>query len=230
MWGNLSIGISALRAAAVDASVDKGRLMPGKNGVACLWVAMVASLSFFGFDAIGQAQTATLARPLITGHIDESKRVTLQGNRRPEATTENDRGPVADSTPMDHMLLQLRRSPEQEQALQQFIDELHTQGSPNFHQWITARQFGERFGVAQQDLDTITGWLESHGFKVNVVYPSGMVVDFSGTANQVHRAFQTEIHNLEVKGEKHTANVNDPSINADIANGIYIVIRYNVSG
>jgi hypothetical protein len=137
--------------------------MLGKNGVACLWVAVVTSLSFFGFDAIGQAQTATLARTLITENIDESKRVTLQGNRRPEASAKNDRGPVADSTPMDHMLLQLRRSPEQDQALQQFIDELHTQGSPNFHQWITAQEFGERFGVAQQDIDTITGWLESHG-------------------------------------------------------------------
>ena len=58
--------------------------------------------------------------------------------------------------PLEHMLLQLRRSPEQEQALQQFIDELHTKGSPKYHRWVTAQKFGETFGLAKQDLDTIS--------------------------------------------------------------------------
>ncbi|HYL96676.1 MAG TPA: protease pro-enzyme activation domain-containing protein [Terriglobales bacterium] len=115
------------------------------------------------------------------------------------------------------MLLQLKRSPEQEQALQQFIDELHTKGSPNFHHWLTAQEFGERFGTAKPDLDAVSGWLESHGFKVNVVYPNGMVMDFSGTAAQVRKAFQTEIHRLEVRGEKHIGNMSDPRIPAALA-------------
>jgi hypothetical protein len=118
---------------------------------------------------------------------------------------------------MEHMLLQLKRSPEREQALVRFIDELHTEGSPSFHRWITAEEFGERFGVAQPDLDTITGWLRSSGFQVNVVYPSGMTIDFSGTAGSIHRAFQTEIHNLEVNGERHIANMSDPRIPAALA-------------
>jgi len=33
---------------------------------------------------------------------------------------------------MDHMLLQLRRSPEQEQELQLFIDQLTDKSSPSF--------------------------------------------------------------------------------------------------
>ena len=44
--------------------------------------------------------------------------VTLAGNTRPEATVQNDRGAVADSFPLHHMLLQLRRSPEKEVALE----------------------------------------------------------------------------------------------------------------
>ena len=102
----------------------------------------------------------------------------------------NDRGAVADDFQMEHMLLQLQRPPEQEQALKQFIDQLHDPGSPNFHQWLTAQEFGERFGLAQEDLNAITTWLQSHGFQVNVVYPSGMVIDFSGSAGQVREAFQ----------------------------------------
>ena len=162
--------------------------------------------------APAQVESGLRARAVITQNIDERKLITLSNNTRHEANPENDRGSVDDDYAMDHMLLQLRRPPEREQALQQFIDELHREGSPNFHHWITAQEFGERFGVAQQDLDTITRWLESHGLQVNVVYASGMVIDFSGTARQVRVAFHTEVHHIEVKGEKHIANTRDPQV------------------
>ena len=82
---------------------------------------------------------------------------------------------------------------------------------------MTSQEFGERFGLAKSDLDAVVGWLESHGLRVNVVYPSGMLIDFSGTAAQVREAFQTEIHHLEVKGEKHIGNMSDPRIPAALA-------------
>ncbi len=164
-----------------------------------------------------QVESGRQARPRITQGIDELDRVALGGNTHPEARPSNDHGAVANNFQMDHMLLQLKRSPEQELALQQFLDELHTKGSPNFHQWLTAQEFGEKFGLAKPDLDVVTGWLESHGFRVNVVYPSGMLIDFSGTVAQVRAAFQTEIHHLVVKGEKHLGNVSDPRIPAALA-------------
>src|SRR5947209_11408666 len=164
-----------------------------------------------------QVETGLQARPRITESIHEMDRVTLAGNTRPEARPANDRGPVANDFVMEHMLLQMKRSPEQELSLQQFIDELHTKGSSNFHHWLTAQEFGERFGPAKPDLDAVTGWLESHGFRVNVVYPSGMLIDFSGTAAQVGKSFQTEIHHLDVQGEKHLANISDPRIPAALA-------------
>jgi subtilase family serine protease len=162
---------------------------------------------------LAQSSTpVTRSRPLITEKIDETKRHTLAGNLRPEANAANDRGRVADDLAMEHMLLQLQRPPEQEQAFQQFIDQLHTPGSPNFHKWLTAEQVGQMYGPAQQDLNTVTGWLTSHGFTVNQIYPSGMLIDFSGNAGQVSDAFHTEIHNLEVHGQKHIANMSDPEI------------------
>jgi len=164
-----------------------------------------------------QGRSGLHTRPLVTQQIDENKRVPLPGNTRPEANFRHDRGAVADNSPIEHLLLQLKRPPEQEQALQQFIADLHTQGSPGFHKWITAQEFGERFGVAQSDLDTVSAWLTSHGFHVNVIYPSGVLIDFSGTVGQVRKAFQTELHALEVNGEKHIANMSDARIPAALA-------------
>jgi subtilase family serine protease len=191
--------------------------MPQRFWFASLFVSVIPVVLTCQLALAQSADSNSQTQPQITQMIDEGRRVRLSGNTRPEANVANDRGPVAEDFPLEHMLLQLKRSPEREKALEQFIEELHTQASPNFHQWLTAREFGEKFGVAQQDLDTISRWLESHGLKVNLIYPSGMLIDFSGTAGQVREAFQTEIHELDVRGEKHIANMQDPQIPAAIA-------------
>jgi hypothetical protein len=166
----------------------------------------------FAQSSVGPSQT------LITQPVDESSWVVLSGNTRPEAQNPgNGRGPVADSLPLDHMMLQLRRPAAQEHALKTFIDALHNPRSPNFHHWLSASEFGVQFGPANSDIQTITGWLASHGFGVNVVYPNNMTIDFSGTAGQIRTAFQTEIHNLMVDGVAHIANVSDPQIPAALA-------------
>ncbi len=119
--------------------------------------------------------------------------MTLSGNTRPEANALNYRGPVSADLPIDHMLLFLQRSPEQEQAVDQFINSLNDRNSPNFHKWLTPEEFGERFGVDESDIQQVTNWLQSQGFQINQVYPNRMVIDFSGTAGQIAQAFRTQI-------------------------------------
>src|SRR5260370_16748623 len=128
-----------------------------------------------------QVESGLHARPRNTQGIGELDRDALAGNTHAEARPANDRGAVANDFAMDHMLLQLKRSPEQELALQQFLDELHTKGSPNFHEWLTAQEFGERFGLAKPDLDAVADWLQSFAFRVNLVSPSAMLIHFSST-------------------------------------------------
>jgi subtilase family serine protease len=182
---------------------------------ALILVAVIGLLSTPSVYA--QIESGLHGRARIVQPINEADRIALTGNTHPEARPANDRGPVANDFAMQHMLLQLKRSPEQELAVQQFLDELQSAGSANFHHWLTAQEFGERFGLAKSDLDAVTAWLESRGFRVNVVYPSGMLIDFSGTAAQVRKAFQTEIHYLAVKGERHIGNMSDPRIPAALA-------------
>ena len=161
--------------------------------------------------------TGRRSAALIHDKVDENKLVTLAGNTRSEANVENDLGPVADALSLDHMMLQLKRSPQQEQAAAQLVADLHNPKSPNFHKWLTASEFGKNFGVAEADIQTIAAWLQSHGFTVNSVYPNGMVIDFSGSAGQVRRAFHTSIHNLNVNGVPHIANFSDPQLPAALA-------------
>jgi subtilase family serine protease len=179
----------------------------------------VGALLSIGVSA--PAEEAVPGRPLLSAAVDERQMVTLAGNTRPEArVAANDRLAVSDSLPLDHMHLQLKRSPAQERAVEAFADSLTDSASPNYHHWLTADEFGRRFGVATSDIARITGWMKSKGLKVNFVYPSRMVIDFSGTAGQVSRAFDTEIHHLDVRGARHIANIRDPRVPAALAPAI----------
>jgi subtilase family serine protease len=124
------------------------------------------------------------------------------------------------------MQLQLRRSPEREQAAEDLADDLERAGSPLFHHWLTASQYAEQFGVAVEDIAKISEWLRAHGFTVQAS-PSRMTIDLSGTAGQVRETFRTEIHALEVRGERHIANMRDPQIPAALAPVIEGIVSLN---
>ncbi len=159
---------------------------------------------------------ADLGRPVRAVHepINEANLTILSGNTRPEVTARTDQGRVSDEFPLDHMTLQLRPSAEREAALKAYVEQVHDPQSSNFHKWLTPEEYAAHFGVAKEDVETVTGWLKSHGFTVHGVQPTGMTIDFSGTAGQVRRAYHTEIHNVEVNGERHFANMSDPQIPA----------------
>jgi subtilase family serine protease len=187
----------------------------------------IAIALVFSFNLVSYAANAGPSRPLITSAINDNNRVTLSGNTHPDATAKNDRGRVPDDFALDHLQLLLRRPAEQETALESYIEDLQKPGSASYHQWLTARQLGEDYGPARSDLDTIKSWLQGQGFKVNVVYASGMIMDFSGTAGMVRQAFQTEIHRLEVKGESHISNMSDPRIPAALAPAVMGIVSLN---
>src|SRR5579884_1820091 len=84
-------------------------------------------------------------RSLITEPVNENRTHMLRGNTRPEAIARNDRGQVSNDMELDHMLLQLKRPADRETAAVAFVDSLHDSSSPNFHKWITAEEFGNRF-------------------------------------------------------------------------------------
>ena len=171
----------------------------------CGFLLFIAARSF--------GQSASL-RSLITQPVDESKLTTLRGNTFPLARAEFDRGVAPDNLPMDRMLLVLKRSPQQEAALERLMAQQLDRTSPNYHKWLTPQQFGQQFGPSDQDIQKITSWLESHGFTIGNVANGRTVIEFSGNAAQVQSAFHTPIHSYVVKGEQHWANASDPAIPA----------------
>ena len=138
--------------------------------------------------------------------------VRLGGTTHPLASPANEIGRAAGDLPMTRMMLQLSSGADGEAALEQLIADQHDPKSARYHQWLTPEQFGAQFGPAQPDIDAITGWLKSQGFTVTSVAAGRRVIEFSGTAQQVEKTFQTEMHLYRVRGVEHVANSTDIAI------------------
>ncbi len=178
---------------------------------------MVSSLNSHVFAAAANQAGLGMAAPQIVTTIDDAQLVPLVGSTHPLAVSAYDQGAVADDFPMQHMLLQLKRSAAAEQRLEAALREMENPKSASYHQWLTAEQLGRNYGPAQQDVDTVTAWLSGHGFQINQVYKNGLTVDISGSSGQVRQAFHTEIHRYNVRGAQHIANASDPQIPAALA-------------
>ena len=94
------------------------------------------------------------AKPLITAPLDESKLVVLKGTVPSQIHAAKDLGAVDRSQPAGRLLLVLKRSDEQEAALQSFLLQAHQQTSAGFHKWLAPGEFGKQFGAA----DAVGRW------------------------------------------------------------------------
>lgn len=188
--------------------------MNRRNNALLRTLCLVAQFSVFTLMAYAGPSPATSR---VVDMVDESRLTTLAGNTHPLARAAFDRGPVPSATPMGRMLLVLRRSPEQEAALRQLIDQQQDKTSPAYHQWMTPQSFGAAFGPSERDLSAVTAWLESHGFTGVRVNAGRTLIEFSGTAGDVESAFHTAIHNYSLDGTVYTANASDPKIPAALS-------------
>lgn len=186
-------------------------------------------LSALGFQLSSTSSSSAIVSvvPRITQAVDESQRVILKGNTHPLARAQYDRGAAPPDLPLNRMLLVLKRSPEQESALRQLLDEQQDKSSPNYHKWLTPDEFGKQFGPADQDIQVTVGWLQTHGFRIGKVARGRTVIEFSGTAAQVQEAFATPIHQYVVNGNSHWANATDPQIPAALTPVVGGVVSLN---
>ncbi len=118
---------------------------------------------------------------------------------------------------MPNLVLLLKGSTAQQQALTQLVQQQQDPTSSNYHQWLTPEQYADQFGVSQNDVDKVVQWLQSGGFSDVQASRSRTYISFKGTAQQVQSNFGTAIDQYSVDGKTHYANVSDPTIPADLS-------------
>ena len=112
----------------------------------------------------------------ITQAVDTAQVQALPHHLPQWANAANHTGPTAPDLKLEQMTLVLARSPQQEAALTQLLADQQNPASPSYHQWLTPQEMGDRFGLSDQDIAAITGWLQSQGLHVNWVAPSRIFI------------------------------------------------------
>ena len=156
--------------------------------------------------------------------VDAEKVVALKAAVRPEAIATNDRGALDGSTAISGVTIMLRQSEAQAADLAQFLEEQRNPASPDYQRWLTPEEFGERFGLSQSDLGRLTAWIRTRGLDVETVARGRNWIGVKGTAEQLGRAFHTELRRYEVDGEKHFANSKQPHVPAAFAEVVETVL------
>ena len=108
--------------------------------------------------------------------------------------------------------LPLRNEDELDALLQQLYDP----SSPNYRRFLTVQQFTEQFAPTVVDYQRVIGFAQSQGLKVTHTFANRLVVDVSGSAANVERAFQVTMQFYQHPTENRTfyaPNV-EPSVEA----------------
>jgi hypothetical protein len=152
----------------------------------------------------------------IAATIDSSHMVALQNHVSPFAQSRYEQGLIDPSRPLN-VTMMFTPTVAQQAALRELLEKQQDPASANFHRWLTPEQYADRFGLSQNDINRITAWLQSQGFKMVYVARGRDALTFSGDAAQVQSAFKTEIRTYNVNGREHFANSTAPMIPAALS-------------
>jgi len=177
---------------------------------------------FIGIATIADAREARITRA-----IDTTQVLRLQGSLHPLVKSRQAQAHLSGSTILNNVAIVFKRSPAQQKALDTLLIEQQDPKSPEYHHWLSPKQFGNQFGLAPVDIDKIKSWLKSQGLTVGSVDDGRTQISFSGTVTQVEAAFHTEMDSYLVDGEKHFANAIPLSIPAALADVVLSVRNLN---
>jgi Pro-kumamolisin, activation domain/Subtilase family len=100
---------------------------------------------------------------------------------------------TANMTPDEQIRMLMTFQIRHEARLQRFLAQVYDPASPLYHHWMTAEEFGQRFGRTQDEFNHALAWLQGQGMQVDRTYPNRLAIGFTGTADAVGKAFQVEL-------------------------------------
>jgi subtilase family serine protease len=144
-------------------------------------------------------------RPTITNHVPEavsSGRAPLVGH-----LLNTQRLSLAISLPLRN-----------EAQLDDLLQQLYDPRSPNYHKYLSVREFTARFGPAESDYAAVLQFAEANGLTVIDTAANRMVVDVEGPAASIESAFHVTLGLYQHPTESRTfyAPDREPSVDLDV--------------
>ncbi len=110
------------------------------------------------------------------------------------------------------VVLALRHAPE----LDSFLDQIYDPSSPSYRQFVTVKEFTERFGPSQEDYDAVIRFAGANGLKVVGGSRDGMNVQLTGPVAAIEKALHVTMGLYQHPTENRTFFAPDREPSADL--------------
>src|SRR5580700_3492691 len=84
-----------------------------------------------------------------------------------------------------------------EAGLDKFLAELYDPASPNYKQYLTPEEFADRFGPTKEDYEAVKNFAAANGLTVVETHRNRLLVDVTGPAAAVEKAFHITLHTYQ---------------------------------
>lgn len=108
----------------------------------------------------------------------------------------------------------------QSQALSQFLTELSTPGSPEYHHYLTPAEFDQQYGGAPGPYDAAVAYFESLGVSDLTTAADHLTLTLQATPVQVESIFHTSIEDYRAQGLSYYAPFGPPQLPEPLAGAV----------
>jgi subtilase family serine protease len=102
------------------------------------------------------------------------------------------------------------------------VDALYDPESPTFHKWMTEKEL-KTYAPTDEQIEVVRKELEKQGLTILSTEANGFTIRARGSASNVARAFNTEIHQYRHNGTIFRANVQNAHLSGEAGNYISTV-------
>ncbi|GAX55269.1 S53 family peptidase [Streptomyces olivochromogenes] len=120
-------------------------------------------------------------------------------------------------------------APRNDKALDTFVAQVSNPRSSSYGHYLTKHQFAARFGRTDAEIKQLKEYLHAQGLTVGTVHSGNLLVDASGTAAQLEKAFGTKLSTWKdaASGRAFYANDTAPTLPTAIASLVSDVAGLN---
>ena len=127
-----------------------------------------------------------------------------------------------------HIALSIGLRPQNEASLHRYVQNVVRATSANYHHFLTPTQYTTAYSPMETTYRTLIQFLQSTGFTITHTYTHRLLLDFSGTVQQIERTFHVTLHTYTgPDGHMYYANDSDPLLPMRFANDIIAINGLN---
>ncbi|MBV9572828.1 MAG: S8/S53 family peptidase [Acidobacteriales bacterium] len=98
------------------------------------------------------------------------------------------------------------------QAFDALVKQIYTKGSPQYHRFLTLKEYNANFAPGAYESKAVKEYLESNNFKITSVDKNNHYIRAEGRVADAQKAFNVQINRFQVKNEIHRAPLGEPSV------------------